>query len=70
MHLDMRSHTAQRVSFIPTYRAPESLDTLVRVHVTLSSACRGTNRAADWTSPTAGGSAGTGMRTSGLDYSL
>lgn len=70
MHLDVRSHAAQRVSLVTANGAPEGFDTLVRVHVTLSCPSCRANRAANGTSPASGCAAGTGVGASRFDYSL
>lgn len=61
MHSNVGSHAAKSVALVTTDRAPEGLDSLMGVHMTLSGAGRRTNGTTDRASPAASRTAGAGM---------
>lgn len=70
MHSYVRSHATESVALVTADRTSKSFDALVSVHVTLSSPCGRTDRAAYWTFPSSGRTARARVRSACLDHRL
>jgi len=70
VHPNVGPHAAQSVALVTADRAPEGLDALMGVHVTLGGTGRGTDGSADRASPAAGRTGDASVIATGFYYRL